>query len=117
YAAELERRGLAALGPGGGELSAAVHQNAEGLVLAGRHMLTQHDASVLDALPTIAVPTLVIVGEDDKPFRKGATYMADKIPDATLVVVPGAGHSPNVTHRDAFDAALRSFLDGVRVAR
>ena len=41
--------------------------------------------------------------------------MAAKISDATLVVIDGAGHSPNVTHREQFDAAVAKFLAGLEV--
>ena len=75
------------------------------------------DAAVLESLPAIAVPALVIVGEKDKPFLAGSRYMAAKIPDATLVVVPGAGHAPNVTHTAEFDAHVRTFLDRLEVPR
>jgi pimeloyl-ACP methyl ester carboxylesterase len=36
--------------------------------------------------------------------------MADKIPQARLVVIDGAGHAPTVTHPEAFNAELRAFL-------
>ena len=42
--------------------------------------------------------------------------MADKIPDATLAVIDGAGHAPPVSHPDAFNAVLRSFLAGLQGA-
>ena len=48
----------------------------------------------LDALATLPMPTLVIVGEQDTPFLAPSRAMADAIPDADLVVVPDAGHSP-----------------------
>jgi pimeloyl-ACP methyl ester carboxylesterase len=56
------------------------------------------------------VPTLVVVGEDDAEFRAAGDYMATKIPDARLAVIPAAGHSPNLDQPDAFEAAVRSFL-------
>ena len=116
YADDLDERGLDALA-GSGELLASVHRGASGLVLAARRVLTQSDASVVDSLPSIAVPVLVIVGENDKPFLAGSSYMADKIPDATLVVIPGAGHAPNITHTAEFDASLRTFLDRLEASR
>jgi len=116
YAAELDQKGLAALG-GSGELSASVHRDASGLAHAARRVLTQSDASVVDSLPSIAVPVLVIVGEKDKPFLAGSSYMADKIPGAELAVIAGAGHAPNVTHTAEFDARLRTFLDRLEVSR
>jgi pimeloyl-ACP methyl ester carboxylesterase len=116
YAADLERRGLAALGSSG-ELAADVHQSATGLVNAARRVLPQRDAAVLESLPTIGVPVLVLVGADDERFLAGAGYMAAKIPDATLAVVAGAGHAPNVTHAAEFDAHVLTFLDRLEVSR
>jgi pimeloyl-ACP methyl ester carboxylesterase len=116
YAADLDTRGLGALGRSG-ELRASVHRDASGLAHAARRVLPQFDAAVLESLPAIAVPVLVIVGEKDERFLAGASYMAAKIPDATLVVVPGAGHAPNVTHTAEFDAHLCTFLDRLEVPR
>jgi pimeloyl-ACP methyl ester carboxylesterase len=50
--------------------------------------------SVAGTLPAVAVPTTVIVGEDDTPFRAPSDEMAAGIPGARLVVVPGAAHCP-----------------------
>ncbi len=97
YAVSLIERGLDGL-PGSAELTADVHRDASGLIHAARGILTQHDSLVLDSLPSIDVPTLVVVGEKDKPFVGGSNYMASKIPHAELVVIPGAGHAPNMTH-------------------
>lgn len=68
---------------------------------------------MLDALPSIAVPTLVIVGEKDEDFVPGSKYMAEKIPGARLVEIPGAGHAPNLSDPDLFDQCLRTFLDDI----
>ena len=107
YAVSLIERGLDGL-PGSAELTADVHRDASGLIHAGG-ILTQHDSLVLDSLPSIDVPTLVVVGEKDKPFVGGSNYMASKIPHAELVVIP-ARATPNMTHAAAFDAAMESFL-------
>jgi pimeloyl-ACP methyl ester carboxylesterase len=112
YAVNLERRGLDGL-PGGAELSKGVHSTAVGLALTARNVLTQRDAHVIDGLPSITAPTLVVVGSDDEPFVKGSHYMAGKIPGATLAVIDGAGHAPPVSHPDEFNAVLRTFLNGV----
>jgi len=109
YAESLTKHGLAGL-PGSAELTADVHRDASGLVLAARGILSQHDSRVIDSLRDIDVPVLVIVGDDDSVFMPGSMYMAGKLPNAELVVIPGAGHAPNVTHAEAFDTALRSFL-------
>ncbi|HEX7776952.1 MAG TPA: hypothetical protein VF449_10545 [Parvibaculum sp.] len=54
----------------------ARHRSAEGLVRAGRGMLTQRDPHVINSLPNIAVPSIVIVGADDTSFLNTADYMA-----------------------------------------
>ena len=115
YAQDLDDRGLDGM-PGSDELTASVHRSPEGLALAARGVLRQSDGHVLEALPTIGVPTLVVVGERDEPFLIGSRYMAGKIPGAQLAVIAAAGHAPPVTHPDAFNAVLRTFLTGLPVA-
>ena len=106
---QLEQKGLAALGHGA-EVIAGLHRSAAGLALAARHMLTQRDSRVIDSLPQINVPTLVLVGADDKPFLAAADVMASKIPGATKAVIPDAGHAANIDQPQAFDEALLEFL-------
>lgn len=108
-------RGLGALGSSA-ELHANGHRDASGLVLAARHTLTQRGSHVLDGLPRITVPTLVIVGSDDEPFLGAADYMTAKIPMARKVVIPDAGHAPNVDKPELFNAALLTFLAEIAAA-
>jgi pimeloyl-ACP methyl ester carboxylesterase len=110
YAKDLDKHGLAGL-PTSEELDPGVHRDAVGLAMSARGVLTQHDASVIDSLPAIAVPTLVVVGSVDAPFLDGSRYMAAKIPHAELVVIDGAGHAPNITHPTAFASAVLGFLN------
>jgi pimeloyl-ACP methyl ester carboxylesterase len=93
------------------DMAVATHRSVEGLVRAARGMLTQQSAAVIDSLPGIKVPSLVIVGAEDKPFLAAADYMAAKIPGAEKVVVPAAGHAVNLDQPEAFDAAVGRFLD------
>jgi 3-oxoadipate enol-lactonase len=62
-------------------------------------------------LPTIDVPTAVVVGEEDviTPLEMAKT-MSDQIPGATLSILPGAGHIANVEAPTAFETALRAWL-------
>ena len=62
-------------------------------------------------LPTIDVPTAVIVGEEDSitPLEMSQT-ISDAIPGATLSIIPGAGHIANIEAPTAFEAALRAWL-------
>lgn len=105
----LADRGLAGLG-GSPELHGGEHRDATGLINAARYTLTQQDAHVIDGLPQIAVPTLVVVGADDKPFLGAADYMTAKIPGARKVVIPAAGHAPNVSQPEIFNAEVSRFL-------
>jgi pimeloyl-ACP methyl ester carboxylesterase len=104
-----EKRGLAALGASA-EVQVSTHRSAEGLARAGHGTLAQFDARVIESLESIRVPTLVVVGERDEPFLAATDYMAAKIPNATKVVVPDAGHAVNIDQPQAFDRAVRSFL-------
>lgn len=62
-------------------------------------------------LPTIDVPTAVVVGEEDSitPLEMSQT-ISDAIPGATLSIIPGAGHIANIEAPTAFEAALRIWL-------
>jgi pimeloyl-ACP methyl ester carboxylesterase len=67
----------------------------------------------LGDLPSIAVPALVLVGEQDGPFLKPSRRMADAIPGAELVVIPDAGHSPQFENGELWWKALVGFLERV----
>ena len=108
-----EREGLAVLQSLSRERSSVSHRDASGLARAARGMLTQRDASVMESLPTIRVPALVIVGADDTPFLAASDYMAAKIPGAKKVIIPAAGHAVNIDQPQAFIDAVLPFLDGL----
>lgn len=107
----LDRDGLAARGTST-EMQLAKHRDASGLARAARGMLAQSDASVINSLPEIAVPALVLVGENDTNFLAATDYMAAKIPNSTKVVIPNAGHAANLHNPEAFNAAMGDFLAG-----
>jgi DNA-binding SARP family transcriptional activator/pimeloyl-ACP methyl ester carboxylesterase len=51
------------------------------------------EIDVRDVLPAIRVPTLIVHGTDDQRLNvEGARFMAQRIPGARLVELPGAGH-------------------------
>jgi pimeloyl-ACP methyl ester carboxylesterase len=108
-----EREGLAVLKSASRERSDVSHRDASGLARAARGMLTQRDARVIESLPSIDVPSLVVVGADDAPFLAASDYMAAKIPHAKKVVVPAAGHAVNIDQPQAFIDAVLPFLDGL----
>jgi len=109
---DLDARGLDALG-GGAEARLGRHRSATGLAGAARGMLAQEDSLLIDSLPRIAVPTLVLVGSEDKNFLGAADYMTAKIPGAQKAIIPGAGHAANLDQPEAFNHAVADFLAGL----
>ncbi len=62
-------------------------------------------------LPTITVPTLIVVGEEDQVTPSVmARAMADSIPDVRLLTVPRAGHLSPMEQPRAVNRVLRVFL-------
>lgn len=80
------------------------------LAMAGRTDTTA-------GLGRIAVPCLIVVGEEDELTPPAtAREMAERIPGASLEVIPEAGHLCNLENASAFDAVVRPFLESVSVA-
>ncbi|MGH1564801.1 alpha/beta fold hydrolase [Mumia sp. DW29H23] len=71
------------------------------------------DARTVDeaALAAYGGPVLVTSGEQSPPiFAPVAPYLARLLPQARHLVYAGAGHVPQVTHPDAFVAAVTDFV-------
>jgi 3-oxoadipate enol-lactonase len=67
-----------------------------------------------DRLSAIAIPTCVIVGEDDPGTPVAASRaIHDKIKGSRLEIIPSAAHIANMEQPDAFNRALTSFLAAV----
>jgi pimeloyl-ACP methyl ester carboxylesterase len=114
-AADLEANGLATLSGRSREVreSQARHRSAQALAHATRGILAQQGSAVIDGLPSITVPTLIVVGDQDQPFLAPCEYMAKKVPGARLEVIAGAGHSSNLDQPAAFNRVLLDFLDSL----
>jgi len=64
-----------------------------------------------EMLPKVAVPTLVLVGEEDVLTPPDeARAVAAAIPGARLEVIPRAGHLANLENPEAVNTALLAFL-------
>jgi 3-oxoadipate enol-lactonase len=88
---------------------------AAGVAAAQRGMAERPDRTSL--LPRIAVPTLVVVGEDDAITPPAESLvLRDRIPGARLVTIAGAGHLSSLEQPEAFNGALRDFLGGLAPA-
>jgi 3-oxoadipate enol-lactonase len=65
-------------------------------------------------LEGIAIPTAVVVGAEDMAIPvEHSRYMAQRIPGATLTVVPDAGHLVNLEAPAPFESAVRDLLKRV----
>jgi pimeloyl-ACP methyl ester carboxylesterase len=75
-------------------------------------LASYHDLTVdYDA---VAVPSLHLYGEYEIPWvRRHARYMTDRLPDAEVQEIPGAGHVSTVDEPEVVVDALREFLDEV----
>ena len=68
-------------------------------------------------LPAIRVPTLLLHSVRDATIPIGASrYMAERIPGARLVELPGEDHLPWLTDLEAILGEIEEFLTGVRHA-
>ncbi|MFH8252595.1 alpha/beta fold hydrolase [Microbacterium sp. B2969] len=64
-----------------------------------------------DRLGVVAVPTLVLVGDEDvEDFQVLARRIASAIPDARLATLARTAHFPNLEQPEAFDALVLDFL-------
>jgi pimeloyl-ACP methyl ester carboxylesterase len=71
------------------------------------------DTDVRGVLSAIRVPTLVLHRADDAYVRADhGRYLADHIPGARYVELPGADHTPELGDADAIVAQMQSFLTG-----
>jgi pimeloyl-ACP methyl ester carboxylesterase len=63
------------------------------------------------SLSSILVPTLILVGEEDKITPPSAAeFMHKRIKGSELVVIPGSGHLPNLENPSVFNTKLREFV-------
>ena len=73
-------------------------------------LLLMGEADLRDVLSRIAVPTLLVWGElDARSPLTVASQFEEAIPDAKLVVIPGAGHVSNLEQPELFNDAVREF--------
>jgi class 3 adenylate cyclase len=71
------------------------------------------DTDVRRVLPSIRVPTLVVHRANDQATRvEGGRYLAQHIPGAKLVEVPGEDHFPWVGDSDAILDEVEQFVTG-----
>src|SRR2546422_10140726 len=72
---------------------------------------------LVDAMKRIAVPTLILTGDEDEPCLEAGLLMKRSIPASGLVVMPRAGHAINLEEPGAFNREVADFLATVEAGR
>jgi pimeloyl-ACP methyl ester carboxylesterase len=63
----------------------------------------------------LTLPTLVITGDDDRIVpTENSVRLAGELPEATLAIIPAAGHVPHEEQPDLFLQAVDEFLASIR---
>jgi class 3 adenylate cyclase len=74
------------------------------------------DIDVRHVLPTLHIPTLVLHRHGDRVVNwRASRWMAEQIPGAVRVELPGRDHFPWAGDTDAIVEEVRAFLTGTRV--
>jgi 3-oxoadipate enol-lactonase len=86
-----------------------MQQSPTGIAAASRGMALREDTT--DLLPSLACPSLVIVGAEDVPSPPDEMRsMADKLPGAQFIQLEDAGHMTPLEKPDVFNSAVETFL-------
>ena len=67
--------------------------------------------SVVDHLPEIDIPTLVMAAENDYTPISVKEDCVAQMPQAELIVIPDSGHATPVDSTDKFNEVVASFLN------
>jgi 3-oxoadipate enol-lactonase len=86
--------------------------SAVGTAAAARAMAARPDSTPM--LETIKIPTLIVVGEHDKPTPVATSEdMYARIKNSKLEVIKNAGHMSNLEQPKAFNRVLLEFLNSL----
>ena len=68
---------------------------------------------LVDRLPSVKIPTLVVWGTRDRVFPASqAREAVTRLPEGSLALIPDCGHMPHVECPDRFLGVLGKFIDG-----
>jgi len=109
-----------------GELEAAQYQRiVHEIVMGGRSpdpgavrqaLQILSSVDLREGLPAVDRPVLLVHGELDTICPAAAsTYMAERLPVATLRIMAGCGHAPFMTRPEEFNRVVREFLASLPV--
>jgi non-heme chloroperoxidase len=72
--------------------------------------MAEGESSLRAELPSITCPTTVIAGEHDHPLVDQAPELASLVANGRVAVIDGAYHSPQLTHPEEWQYAVRAHL-------
>ena len=81
----------------------------DSLINFGRH-IAGPIPNLVDRLPEIELPTLIVVGEEDENFQRASHVLESKLPQGRRVEIPAAGHAVQLDQPAALVQAIRSIL-------
>jgi pimeloyl-ACP methyl ester carboxylesterase len=62
-------------------------------------------------LSTIKVPVEIVLGDRDAPLQKHfVNFIAKRIPNSHIEIIPGGDHMPNLSQPERFDLIVNRFL-------
>jgi 2-succinyl-6-hydroxy-2,4-cyclohexadiene-1-carboxylate synthase len=107
----LDRPLFATLPPEAAALDSRLGGTAAGLAASLRLAGTGTQQPLWSQLPQLKMPVLVVAGSEDDAYLAHGRRLASGVgSNATLVVVPGAGHACHLERPDAFLEIIRPFL-------
>ena len=94
-------------------------------MLSGSRERWEHDAFVQaleppawDRVSDVQAPTLVVLGTIDMPdIHLIVDHLAEHLPNAQRLDIPGVAHMVNMEAPDLFNQAILAFLEGIRDGR
>jgi pimeloyl-ACP methyl ester carboxylesterase len=72
---------------------------------------------LVDQMQRLAVPTLIVTGDEDEPCLEPGLLMKRSISTAGLVVIPNSGHTINLEEPDLFNRVCDDFFHQVETGR
>ena len=70
-----------------------------------------------EQMRALAVPTLIMLGDEDEPCIEPSIFMKRCIPTSGLVMFPQAGHAINLEDPDLFNRSMQDFLTAVELGK
>jgi 2-succinyl-6-hydroxy-2,4-cyclohexadiene-1-carboxylate synthase len=90
-----------------------LNNRATGLANSLRGVGTGAQPALHDRLHELDLPVLLLAGERDQKFCQIARQMARSIPQASLQIVPGSGHTIHLEQPDIFTGLVNQFCQAV----